>query len=87
MFSKIGKWREEARPIIEKVLRDNAQKSDKEIRAALREAYPFGEKAYHPYKMWLKEIAWQTGKLNGARGKKFRDERRKLEEWNKIYSR
>ena len=33
-----------------------------ERRKALREAYPAGERKYHPYKVWLDEIARQTGR-------------------------
>ena len=37
-------------------------KAEKEIKKALREAYPFGERKYHPYKIWLDEIKVQMGK-------------------------
>jgi hypothetical protein len=52
-------WRENARPIIAKVLADNKDKSEKEIRVALRNAYPYGERAMHPYKIWCDEIKVQ----------------------------
>lgn len=52
-------WREHARPIIAKVLADNKGKTDKEIRVALRDAYPYGERAMHPYKIWCDEIKVQ----------------------------
>jgi len=52
-------WREHARPIIAKVLADNKGKTDKEIRVALRNAYPYGERAMHPYKIWCDEIKFQ----------------------------
>lgn len=55
-------WRDYAAPIIAKVLKENRGKSEKEIRKALKEAYPFGERKYHPYKIWLDEIKVQTGK-------------------------
>lgn len=55
-------WREIAREVIRKVLTENKGKSEKEIRQALCEAYPFGERKYHPYKIWLDEVAKQTGK-------------------------
>lgn len=57
-----GTWRDSAKPIIAKVLKDNQGKTFKEIRAALREAYPFGERKYHPYKIWCDEIKVQTGR-------------------------
>lgn len=55
-------WRERARPIVEQVLKETAGKTEKEIRKALREAYPFGQRKHHPYKIWLDEIAVQRGK-------------------------
>lgn len=55
-------WRECAAPIIAKVLAETDGKSQGERLKALRDAYPFGERKYHPYKIWLDEIARQTGK-------------------------
>jgi hypothetical protein len=60
-------WRESARPIIQQVLKDNKGKSETEIKKALREAYPFGMRAYHPYKIWLDEIKVQLGKKKFGR--------------------
>lgn len=54
-------WREHCRPIIAKVLADNKDKTEKEIRKALRNAYPYGERAMHPYKVWCDEIKKQRG--------------------------
>lgn len=56
-----GTWREHAAPIIAKVLKDTKGKTDKEIRKALREAYPYGQREYHPYKIWCDEIRAQRG--------------------------
>lgn len=58
----MSEWRQRAAPIIAQVLAENQGKKPMEIRAALREAYPFGPKAYWPYKVWLDEIQRQTGK-------------------------
>lgn len=55
-------WREKAAPIIARVLRETSGKDDKDVRAALREAYPFGSRQYHPYKVWCDEIARQQGR-------------------------
>ena len=33
----------------------------KSLRKALREAYPFGEREYWPYKVWCDEIRSQLG--------------------------
>lgn len=54
-------WREHAKPIIAEVLKSTKGLPDKEIRKALREAYPFGERKYWPYKVWCDEIRAQTG--------------------------
>lgn len=52
-------WREHCRPIITKVLVDNKGKSEREIRKALRDSYPYGQRAMHPYKIWCDEIKIQ----------------------------
>lgn len=52
-------WRENCRPIIAKVLADNKGKTEKEIKKALRDSYPYGERARHPYKIWCDEIKVQ----------------------------
>jgi len=54
-------WREHARPIIAKVLADNKDKTEKEIKKSLQNAYPYGERARHPYKIWCDEIKIQRG--------------------------
>ncbi len=56
---KKSSWREVSRPIIYKVLQSTQGLTDKEIRKALREAYPFGQRSMLPYKMWLDEIKKQ----------------------------
>lgn len=53
-------WRGIAAPIIAKCIADHGH--DKaELKKALRDAYPFGERNYHPYKIWLDEIKKQCG--------------------------
>lgn len=54
-------WRDRIRPIIAQVLKETQGKSEAEIRRALREAFPFGPRQYHPYKTWLDEIQRQRG--------------------------
>lgn len=58
-------WRKIARPIIAEVLRQT--EDPKERKKILREAYPFGARQYHPYKIWLDEIKRQTGKKDKKR--------------------
>lgn len=55
-------WRRAAREAIRNAIAESAGKSDQEIRKAIRDAYPFGERKYHPYKIWLDEVNIQTGK-------------------------
>lgn len=55
-------WRRRAAPIVAQILRETKGQSEEKIRKALREAYPFGERRYHPYKIWLDEIQRQRGK-------------------------
>lgn len=49
-------WRGRANPIIVRVVKEHGNTDSKELRKALFEAYPFGERKYHPYKMWLDEV-------------------------------
>lgn len=56
-----GTWRDSARPIIAAVLQANQGKTEREIKAALRAAYPWGQRQYHPYKIWCDEIKSQRG--------------------------
>ena len=62
-------WREVAIPIIAAVLKQYPEDGP-ERRKALRDAYPFGERAHFPYKVWLDEIAWLTGKKRKRKPKK-----------------
>lgn len=55
-------WREKARPIIARILAENAGLSERELRKVLREKFPWGPRQYHPYKTWLDEINVQLGK-------------------------
>lgn len=66
-------WRDRCRPIIARVLAENQGKSEKEIRKALKDAYPFYEREYHPYKIWLDEIKVQMGKRKFGKGKRQPD--------------
>jgi hypothetical protein len=54
-------WRDRARPIVAEVLRATSGQDEAAIRKALRDAYPFGQREHHPYKIWLDEIRRQRG--------------------------
>jgi hypothetical protein len=57
----MSRWRDISRKVVRETLAAAAGKPEPEIKAALREAYPFGERAMHPYKIWLDEIKRQRG--------------------------
>ena len=56
-----GHWRKTARAIIREVLEQTRGQPEKDVRRAIRQAYPFGERAMHPYKIWLDEVQRQLG--------------------------
>ena len=49
-------WRSIGAPIIAQVIEQHRGESEKEVRKALREAYPWGERAMWPYKVWCSEV-------------------------------
>ena len=49
-------WRDRANPIIVRIVKEHNNTDSKELRKALYEAYPFGERKHHPYKIWLDEV-------------------------------
>ena len=63
---KESKWRTRARPVIQRVLEETKGKPEGEIRRAIRDAYPFGERRNHPYKIWLDEVSRQLRLRNGG---------------------
>ena len=66
-------WRDAARPIIANVIREHGREDTPELRKALFDAYPFGQRKYWPYQVWLDEIKVQLGtkkKLQSKRAKK-----------------
>jgi len=52
-------WRENAAPVISKVIQANPEADEKTLRKLISAAYPFGQRAYHPYKIWLSEVKKQ----------------------------
>ena len=49
-------WRAVAIDVIDEVVSDNPGLAEKELRKKISEAYPFGERKYWPYKVWLSEV-------------------------------
>lgn len=78
-------WRKTAAPVIAEIL---AKRSDREAEDKLLfDAYPFGERANHPYKIWLNEIKRQRGELPSSRDGNSATAGQRLKEWEAIYGR
>lgn len=72
-------WRDVARPLISHVIKENQGKDLKVVKAALRDAYPWGERAMHPYKIWCDEVRVQLGtKRSKVRGEVNNPNQQKL---------
>jgi hypothetical protein len=55
--AELSPWRAMARRVIAKALADNPQAiTYEQMRRVASNAYPFGERKNHPYKMWLTEV-------------------------------
>lgn len=59
MISSPTTWRGKSRLIIAAVISIVGTQDMPALRRALRDAYPFGERKYWPYKIWLDEIRRQ----------------------------
>lgn len=56
-------WRLRSREVIRQVLDGlPADATEAQKRAAVGAAYPFGERAHHPYRMWLAEVKLALGR-------------------------
>lgn len=54
-------WRDEAAPIIARVIERVGRDDLTALRRALRDAYPWGERRCWPYKVWCDEVRIQLG--------------------------
>ncbi len=54
-------WRDEARPRIAAVIKRVGTSDLKALAQALRDAFPWGQKTHHPYKIWRDEVRRQLG--------------------------
>jgi len=52
-------WREHCSPIIRRIILEVGTEDMKKLRKVLRDSYPYGEKKFWPYKVWLSEIRKQ----------------------------
>lgn len=65
-------WRDHARPIIAAVIAKVGTDDRKALRAALRAAYPYHMRRYHPYRIWCHEIRVQLGEVKMATVKRMK---------------
>lgn len=62
-------WRQRCKPLIAQIIKEFEGKPEKDLRKALRDGYPWGQRAMHPYKIWCDEVRVQTGrKKNKIKG-------------------
>ncbi len=71
----MGTWRDIARPIIQKIIIENEGRDSKELKKLISNEYPFGERQYHPYKVWLDEIKVQLKERRFGKKNQVVDER------------
>ncbi len=64
-------WRHTAKKVIEEVMNENRQADEKELRKKISDAYPFGQRSLHPYKIWLDEVKKQIAKRGFGKVKKI----------------
>lgn len=53
---KPGTWRASAHAYIMEVINENPDADEKTLRKLISQAYPYGERAMHPYKIWCSEV-------------------------------
>lgn len=53
-----------ARQVIERTLQQHGRQDPKQLRRAIRSAYPFRRRAGWAYKIWLREVKTITGLKN-----------------------
>ena len=54
-------WRERAQRVIGEVRAAHPDAAGPELRRLLRDAYPFGQRQFHPYKIWCDEVRRALG--------------------------
>jgi hypothetical protein len=53
----MGKWSKRARVVIDRIVAENPNATPDELFTLVNRAYPFGERAHHPYTIWRAEMA------------------------------
>ena len=76
-------WRDVARATIQTALQEaEAQGLDAAAtKAYVNSCYPFGERAYYPYQVWLNEMKRAFGPAKGP-AKQAQSDMAKLKAWN-----
>lgn len=72
-MTKHKTWRDEARPLVaEKIALGRARGLEgRALYLWVNRAFPWGQRGYHPYKIWQSEARFQLGlKTPGERAKK-----------------
>jgi hypothetical protein len=60
-----SRWRNHAAPIIARVIAAHPDADERALRKLISAEYPFGQRAYHPYKIWLDELGKQVDRRFG----------------------
>ena len=64
--ARVSHWRTTSRQVIGKVIQDNPHADRDLLLKMISAAYPFGERRYWPYKIWLDEVHYMTGQPKPA---------------------
>lgn len=62
----VNHWRAKSRAVIAQVRREHPEAEGAELKKLISAAYPFGERAMWPYKLWLEEVR-KALRLGGKR--------------------
>lgn len=68
-------WRDDARKRVDEVVASKPA----DLARALFEAYPYGQRRFHPYKVWCEEVARALGKAKKVTARKGTPARRQQE--------
>lgn len=68
-------WRDHSRAVIAEVIASNPA----DLKRALFNAYPYGQRRFHPYKVWCEEVARALGKPVKPKARKGTPARRDQE--------
>ena len=73
-------WRDSAKAYIAEIMANNPTVKDpKELRKLFRDNYPFGERKYHPYKIWCDQVKVTLGlKKKKVRGEVINENQQDL---------